>query len=152
MNSFTDWDSELYHHGIKGQKWGIRNYQNLDGTLTPAGRERYGKNARLVENKAKQARAVGNTFKKVTNILTGVSAGLGVGAQVGSGIAAAIGYGTALAAAPYAAAAAAVAGGAYLGSKIRNWIADKVVDVYMTNVDQQYASSGESYVNSKWYH
>ena len=35
---------ELYHHGIKGQKWGIRKYQNEDGSLTPAGRERYGIN------------------------------------------------------------------------------------------------------------
>ena len=35
---------ELYHHGIKGQKWGVRRYQNEDGSLTPAGRERYGKN------------------------------------------------------------------------------------------------------------
>ena len=32
---------ELYHHGIKDQKWGIRRFQNPDGTLTPAGRERY---------------------------------------------------------------------------------------------------------------
>lgn len=32
----------LYHHGIKGQKWGIRRYQNEDGTLTAEGRERYG--------------------------------------------------------------------------------------------------------------
>ena len=32
---------ELYHHGIKGQKWGIRRYQNPDGTLTAAGRKRY---------------------------------------------------------------------------------------------------------------
>ena len=33
---------ELYHFGIKGQKWGIRRYQNEDGTLTPAGKARYG--------------------------------------------------------------------------------------------------------------
>lgn len=32
--------NELYHHGIKGQKWGIRRYQNKDGSLTTAGRKR----------------------------------------------------------------------------------------------------------------
>lgn len=32
----------LTHHGIKGQRWGIRRYQNKDGSLTPAGRKRYG--------------------------------------------------------------------------------------------------------------
>lgn len=32
---------ELYHHGIKGQKWGIRRYQNEDGSLTDAGKKRY---------------------------------------------------------------------------------------------------------------
>lgn len=31
----------LAHHGIKGQKWGIRRYQNEDGTLTSAGKARY---------------------------------------------------------------------------------------------------------------
>lgn len=33
--------SQLYHYGIKGQKWGVRRFQNTDGTLTAEGRERY---------------------------------------------------------------------------------------------------------------
>ena len=35
--------NDLYHHGIPGQKWGIRRYQNKDGSLTPAGRKRAAK-------------------------------------------------------------------------------------------------------------
>lgn len=35
------WTNELFHHGIKGQQWGVRRYQNDDGSLTPAGRQRY---------------------------------------------------------------------------------------------------------------
>lgn len=34
--------SYLVHHGVKGQKWGVRRYQNSDGSLTPAGKKRYG--------------------------------------------------------------------------------------------------------------
>lgn len=33
---------EIKHHGIKGQKWGVRRYQNEDGSLTNAGKKRYG--------------------------------------------------------------------------------------------------------------
>lgn len=32
---------ELQHHGIKGQKWGVRRFQNKDGSLKPSGQKRY---------------------------------------------------------------------------------------------------------------
>lgn len=34
------YNNELYHHGIKGMRWGVRRYQNKDGTLTSAGKKR----------------------------------------------------------------------------------------------------------------
>lgn len=39
--------NSLSHHGIMGQKWGIRRYQNPDGSLTDEGRERYGYSPRV---------------------------------------------------------------------------------------------------------
>ena len=39
--------NELYHHGIKGMRWGVRRYQNKDGSLTHQGKKKYGKNAIL---------------------------------------------------------------------------------------------------------
>ena len=43
-------DTTLTHHGIKGQKWGLRRFQNPDGSLTPAGRERYGSKGESISN------------------------------------------------------------------------------------------------------
>ena len=36
-----NYSEELCHHGILGMKWGVRRYQNNDGTLTSAGKRRY---------------------------------------------------------------------------------------------------------------
>lgn len=49
---------ELYHHGIKGQKWGVRRYQNADGSLTSAGKKRYARIGATLE-----ARGVAYEFK-----------------------------------------------------------------------------------------
>lgn len=38
--------NSLYHHGIKGQKWGVRRFQKKDGSLTPEGAKRYADGAK----------------------------------------------------------------------------------------------------------
>lgn len=58
------YDSELYHHGVKGQKWGVRRYQNADGSLTPAGKKRRYKEAAGVD-KAKAAKK--EAYRKYSN-------------------------------------------------------------------------------------
>ncbi len=50
-------NNELYHHGILGQKWGVRRYQNADGTLTAAGKKRVSKSYEQVsDNVTKKTR------------------------------------------------------------------------------------------------
>lgn len=79
MSNFT-YSDELYHFGVKGMHWGIRRYQNEDGTLTAEGRERYGrqtdikdawKDLRTKEKKNKRAFNVTNT---ASGVLLGTSA------------------------------------------------------------------------------
>lgn len=55
---YTDNWTELYHHGIKGQKHGKRRYQNPDGSLTPLGREHYGVGVRRAKKVAGAGAAV----------------------------------------------------------------------------------------------
>lgn len=42
-------NNELYHWGVKGMKWGVRRYQNKDGSLTDAGQKRYARDAKEKE-------------------------------------------------------------------------------------------------------
>lgn len=55
----ADYNDELYHHGVKGMKWGVRRYQNKDGSLTAKGKKRLDKNEayrqKLVDKAQKKA-------------------------------------------------------------------------------------------------
>lgn len=50
MNNMGYYDDVLEHHGILGQKWGVRRFQNADGTLTAKGKERREKNISKIDD------------------------------------------------------------------------------------------------------
>lgn len=65
MENFNE--DYLQHHGTKGQRWGVRRYQNKDGSLTPAGKKRYSKEMdklKAEEQKLKAEKKVLDNKKK----------------------------------------------------------------------------------------
>lgn len=61
----------LAHHGIKGQKWGVRRFRNNDGSLTAAGKQRY--------NDGETSEQRGFNKKKAAKVALGVAAAAGIG-------------------------------------------------------------------------
>lgn len=61
--------NDLSHHGIKGQKWGVRRFQNKDGSLTKAGGKRYnGSDYKPRKNVIKEVGDKVKTYKKKQNL------------------------------------------------------------------------------------
>jgi len=58
---------ELVHHGVKGQKWGRRRYQNKDGSLTPEGAKRYGSKENFEKQYDSNTKAALNATKKAVD-------------------------------------------------------------------------------------
>lgn len=58
-------NNTLQHWGIKGMRWGLRRYQNADGSLTPAGKKRYNKEMEKLKSEAKVLRNKQRTQKKM---------------------------------------------------------------------------------------
>ena len=65
---------ELYHHGIKGMKWGVRRFQKKDGSLTSAGKKRYYDTPELNKQKAAIKRT-GKQLSKATQAYNEATSG-----------------------------------------------------------------------------
>ena len=61
------YSNELYHHGIKGMKWGIRRYQNKDGSLTAKGQAMASKKYKKYMNRANQEVNTTENYVKAYN-------------------------------------------------------------------------------------
>lgn len=58
-----NYNYEFYHHGIKGQRWGIRRFQKKDGSLTPEGKKRYDNDAPAEKKKSKHRLMLEERYK-----------------------------------------------------------------------------------------
>lgn len=88
------YEVELYHHGVKGMRWGVRRYQNQDGTLTEVGRRRlfgggkkdkgvqFDENGRLGSDKSNLRKAHSKIYESVAEDNRNLSSALNSGSNI----------------------------------------------------------------------
>ena len=164
----------LEHHGVKGQHWGVRRYQNEDGSLTAEGREKYGqqgwearqmyKKGTITKEQKKEATRAGNIIGKIDNVmslgfgrrmrefesrhkkgLTAASAALGIAGTVAVGV---LTGGSA----PAIVAAGKAAAGSFLGTLVRTRVTNPLMLKYGYNsklTEEGFKSTRPDYLKNK---
>ena len=123
----VDYSDSLAHHGIKGQKWGIRRYQNSDGSLTPEGYRHWGfdpatgrqTRAGKSEHTKQRTKEFAKTGAKVALTLGSISGATGMAVVAATGMAPLLGvYGLTTLAGVASSTASTAAGAAFVGRMV----------------------------------
>lgn len=89
-SEYDEYDDYISHHGVKGQRWGVRRYQNKDGSLTAEGYQHWGLNPDGSKFKGKRRKdytdSTAQTAKKVAigSMAAGGALGFAAGGPVGA--------------------------------------------------------------------
>lgn len=141
-------DDYIAHHGVIGQKWGVRRYQNKDGSLTKAGKLQY---ASYRESREKKGKAVKYTGEEYAKLLGGTETGSHVGSRAVGLTGGVLGALTGSPGAAFLGGAIGGASGAYLGGAAGYGVAKLKIKAARANASKTAKAKAtvEKYKNEK---